>query len=93
MPWATMLAVTDPERCVISPRIHPMTKMPTALRQTLASYRSMHPSPDSAASAGHLVSGPLGGLVAPAEPANSVTATVIAIPFEKMSHDSLLGLV
>src|SRR5262249_34779005 len=55
-----------------------------APRHTLASYLSMHPAPDTTASAGHFVSGPLGGLAAPAAPASSATASAVAIPFEKM---------
>src|SRR5262245_38492290 len=48
-------------------------------RHTLASYLSMHPAPDTTASTGHFVSGPLGGATASAAPASSTSAAATAI--------------
>ena len=51
------------------------------MRQTLASYLSMHPVPDTTASTGHFVSGRLGGPAAPVAPASSTSAAVTVICF------------
>src|SRR4029077_14593229 len=50
-------------------------------RQTLASYLSMHPAPDTTASSGHFVSAPPGGAAAPAALASSASAAAAALRF------------
>src|SRR5262249_48797152 len=53
-------------------------------RHTLASYLSMHPAPDTTASAAHFFTGPLGGPLAPAAPARSRSIVVAAaVPFDR----------
>src|SRR5262245_6927954 len=49
----------------------------------------MQPAPDTTASTGHFVSGPLGGPAAPAAPASSTTASAVATPLEKMCRMTL----
>src|SRR6185503_1694896 len=62
-------------------------------RHTLASNLSMHPAPDTTASTGHLVGGPLGGPAAPTAPASSTTAAATVIPIDTRSIVILLSLV
>jgi len=49
-------------------------------RHTLASYLSMQTVPDTTASAGHDLSGPLGGAAAVAESTSVISAPAIEIP-------------
>src|SRR5262249_60031413 len=57
---------------------------PRGPRQTLASYLSMPPAPDTTASTAHFFTGPLGGPLAAAAPARSRSmAPAAAIPFDR----------
>src|SRR5713101_3618528 len=79
-PAVRSAAVALPRRILSTRKL--LTVVALGTRQTLASYLSMHTAPETTASGGHFVRGPLGGPAAPAAPVSSAAATAVAIPFE-----------